>query len=56
MLKKIFLSTLAVGIVHGQIVINEISATAAERNLRWDGSDQPFAGAGPAWWSPAFDG
>ena len=55
MLKKIFLSTLAVGIVHGQIVINEISATAAERNLRWDGSDQPFAGAGPAWWSPAFD-
>jgi len=43
------------GIAHGQIIINELSATSAERNLRWDINDQPFAGAGPAWWSPSFD-
>lgn len=39
----------------GDVVINEISATSAPRNLRWDENDQAFAGAGPAWWSAAFD-
>ncbi|MDB4537686.1 lamin tail domain-containing protein [Akkermansiaceae bacterium] len=37
------------------VVINEIVATAADRNLRWDDNEQPYAGAGPAWWSPSFD-
>jgi len=46
---------LAIGSVHGQIIINEFSAVSAERNLRWDTNDQPFAGASPAWWSPTFD-
>jgi len=46
---------LTIGAVHGQIIINEISAVSAERNLRWDANDQPFAGSSPAWWSPAFD-
>ena len=41
--------------LRGEIVINEIVATTAERNLRWDENDQPYAGAGPAWWSPEFN-
>ena len=40
----------------GDVVINEISATSAPRNLRWDENDQAYAGAGPAWWSTSFDG
>ena len=39
----------------GDVVINEISATSAPRNLRWDENDQAYAGAGPAWWSTSFD-
>ncbi|MDA7864228.1 lamin tail domain-containing protein [Akkermansiaceae bacterium] len=55
MTRSLLYFPLTLAICHGQIVINEISASAAERNLRWDGNDQPFAGAGPAWWSPSFN-
>ncbi|MEJ6581801.1 MAG: lamin tail domain-containing protein [Akkermansiaceae bacterium] len=55
MLRFLLFPFLAIGVVHGQIIINEISTTSVERNLRWDANDQPFAGAGPAWWSPTFD-
>ena len=41
--------------VSGDLVINEIVATSIDRNLRWDENDQPYAGAGPAWWSSSFD-
>ncbi len=49
-LSGILLPTLALG----DVVINEIAATHAPRNLRWDENDQAFAGAGPAWWSSGF--
>ena len=55
MFRFFFFSLLAVSPVCGQLVINEISAVSAERNLRWDSNDQPFAGSGPAWWAPTFD-
>ncbi len=42
-------------LVLGDVVINEISATSAPRNLRWDENDQAYAGAGPAWWTASFD-
>ncbi len=40
--------------VYADIVINEIGAIDSGRQLRWDADDQPFAGSGPAWWSPGF--
>ncbi|MGJ8696061.1 MAG: lamin tail domain-containing protein [Verrucomicrobiaceae bacterium] len=55
MLRTFLLSSFILGTTHGQIVINEFSASTAERNLRWDANDQPFAGSGPAWWAPTFD-
>ncbi|MGC6582458.1 MAG: lamin tail domain-containing protein [Akkermansiaceae bacterium] len=42
-------------LLSGEIVINEISATRADRLLRWDVNDQPFAGSAPAWWSSSFN-
>lgn len=48
-------SFLTVSHLLGDVVINEIVATSFERNLRWDDNDQPYAGAGPAWWSSSFD-
>ncbi len=41
-------------LVFGDVVINEIATTHASRNLSWDGNEQPYAGAGPAWWSTDF--
>lgn len=46
---------LAAPLVHGEVLINEISSTHSGRVLRWDDNDQPFVGSGPAWWAPSFD-
>lgn len=51
----IVLGAILSGLVLGDVVINEISATHTPRNLRWDGNDQAYVGAGPAWWSTSFD-
>lgn len=51
----IILGGLLPALALGEVVINEISATNAPRNLRWDENDQAYAGAGPAWWSTSFD-
>jgi len=50
-----FVSFLFAGSVWSEVLINEIVATSVDRNLRWDEKDQPYAGAGPAWWSSEFD-
>lgn len=55
MFRTLFLTALATSFVSGEILINEIAAIDAGRVLRWDENDQPYAGAGPAWWSPSFD-
>lgn len=51
---SLLFSLLFIALLPGEIVINEISATRSDRLLRWDGNDQPFSGAAPAWWSSSF--
>lgn len=52
---SIVLATIFSGLAIGDVVINEIATSHVPRNLRWDGNDQAYAGAGPAWWSASFD-
>lgn len=57
MLLKTILTCLVLATMsaHADVIINELSATRADRLLRWDGDGQAYAGSGHPWWSPRFD-
>ncbi len=45
---------LAASHAHAQIVINEIYAAVAERELQWAPDGTPYVGHGPAWWMDGY--
>ena len=54
---RFILTCLALGAMtaRADVFINELSATQADRLLRWDSHGQPLAGGGHPWWSAEFD-